>query len=575
MYDNLEIRQIPLSLKRHRNEVETFLTHNGLRLEAMDYCAAIVNPDNGETLAVGGLHGNIIKCVAVDAQYRDAQLGVRIVSHLVGVAAMNGTTALKVFTKPENKALFQSMGFCMVGEAPKAVLMENAQQGIDAYCRYLQSLRQPGMAGVIVMNANPFTLGHRYLMEQASAQCDHLFVIVVKADCSLFSYSERLDMVRKGCSHVANITVVEGSDYIISAATFPSYFIKELSDVAETQMRLDLDIFARHIAPALGGCYRFVGTEPADRLTCRYNQLMGEVFPGTRVIERLTCKGQIVSASAVRHALEGQKLQEACQWVSATTVPHLVSHLATKALREELELTPKPGLVDKNNSGAHRDMDFNLMQASIDALHPYFTLLASLGYAPTLPTTEGIRAVGLEAEQAMFQATGGVNTHKGALFSMGIAVVATAHALYTHTATTEQIRQYIAAIAQGFNAPADTHGAEVVRRHQVSGALQNAIDAYPLLFDRWLPFMQSHSHQPNACHLTLLCIMATLDDTNVYHRAGSAKAQEVKQQAARLMEGFSIEQIEALNTAYIDSNISPGGSADMLSLTLFFHSVGI
>ena len=575
MYDNLEIRQMTLSLKLHKNKVEQFLADNLLRLEQLDYCAAIVNPDSEQLLAVGGLQDNTIKCVAVDAQHRDAQLGVRIISHLVGVAAVNGTTHLKVFTKPENKAMFQSMGFCLVGEAPKAVFMESSTQGMATYCRYLESLRQKGTTGVVVMNGNPFTCGHHYLVEQAAAQVDHLFVVLVKEDRSMFSYQERLDMAKRGCAGFDNVTVCEGSDYIISADTFPAYFIKQLSDIAETQMRLDLDIFAKHIAPALGVSFRFVGSEPSDVLTNSYNQLMCQVFPGTRIISRLTDNDRVISASAVRCALDNSCLKEACRWVFPTTVPFVVAHLATKALRQELELTPKPGLVDMHDSGAHQDMDYHLMAKSISALHPFFVRLATLGHADTLPDTDRIKAVGQEAEKAMFQATTGVNTHKGALFCMGIAVVAVAHALYTDTLAIAPVRQYIAAIAQGFDHETGTHGAEVLRQHVVQGALDNAVNAYPMLFDQWLPFLQSHSHEPHSLHLTLLHIMSTLDDTNVYYRAGATKAKEVKRQAACLRDHFSEEQMAQLNSEYISDNISPGGSADMLSLTIFFHSVGM
>ena len=96
-----------------------------------------------------------------------------------------------------------------------------------------------------------------------------------------------------------------------------------------------------------------------------------------------------------------------------------------------------------------------------------------------------------------------------------------------------------------------------------------------MLFDQWLPFLQSHSHEPHSLHLTLLHIMSTLDDTNVYYRAGATKAKEVKRQAACLRDHFSEEQMAQLNSEYISDNISPGGSADMLSLTIFFHSVGM
>ena len=124
-----------------------------------------------------------------------------------------------------------------------------------------------------------------------------------------------------------------------------------------THITLDLDLFARHIAPALGVKTRFVGSEPIDELTARYNELMQEQLPQhgieVKTVERLTEGGQAVSASRVRQALADGSLNQASALVPATTVPYLIAHLATDALRVELNTTPKPGLVDRNDNGAH------------------------------------------------------------------------------------------------------------------------------------------------------------------------------------------------------------------------------
>lgn len=277
------------------------------------------------------------------------------------------------------------------------------------------------------MNCNPFTLGHRYLIEQAAKQVKRLYVIVVREDCSLFAYTERKAMVEQGVADIENVTVIDGSDYAISRATFPTYFLKRLDDAADTQMLLDLDLFRRHIAPALGATVRFVGTEPTDQLTRRYNQLMHEALTDVREIDRLAKDGNAVSASRVRKAMEQGDMNTIRQLVPPTTLPYIIAHLATQALQAELDTTPKPGLVDKDNNGAHRDMDHALMQLSINTLHPYFVRLALLGFADTLPSHAAIRDTGIEAEKAMLAATNGVNTHKGALFSMGLAVVAAAY----------------------------------------------------------------------------------------------------------------------------------------------------
>ena len=430
------------------------------------------------------------------------------------------------------------------------------------------------LRGVVVMNCNPFTLGHRYLIEQAAKQVERLFVMVVREDCSLFAYAERKAMVEQGVAHLENVMVIDGSEYAISQATFPTYFLKRLDDAADTQMLLDLDLFRRHIAPALGATVRFVGTEPTDRLTRRYNQLMHEVLADVRETARLEKEGNAVSASRVRKAMEQGDMSTIRQLVPPTTLPYIIAHLATQALQAELDTTPKPGLVDKDNNGAHRDMDYALMQRSIDTLHPYFVKLALLGCADALPTHTSIRDVGIEAERAMLSATNGVNTHKGALFSMGLAVVAAAHEKNTNSLQTT-----IKALAACFPDTNGTHGSKAKLLSKgttaIKGALDNAREGYEMLFAEWLPFYIERRKERDAhtLHKTLLRIMCDLDDTNVIYRTDLATAEEVKQEARALLDNFSKAALKDMDRHYTTRNISPGGAADMLSLTIFIGSI--
>lgn len=443
------------------------------------------------------------------------------------------------------------------------------------------------------MNCNPFTLGHRYLIEQAAKQVERLFVMVVREDCSLFAYAERKAMVEQGVAHLKNVTVIDGSEYAISQATFPTYFLKRLDDAADTQMLLDLDLFRRHIAPALGATVRFVGTEPTDQLTRRYNQLMHEVLADVRETARLEKKGNAVSASRVRKAMEQGDMSTIRQLVPPTTLPYIIAHLATQALQAELDTTPKPGLVDKDNNGAHHDMDYALMQRSIDTLHPYFVKLALLGCADALPTHTSIRDIGIEAERAMLSATNGVNTHKGALFSMGLAVVAAAHEERKIAANEEQIlkernggedvlvslRTTIKALAASFPDTSGTHGSKAKLLSKgttaIKGALDNAREGYEMLFAEWLPFYieRRKEHDAYTLHKTLLRIMCDLNDTNVIYRTDLATAEEVKQEARALLDNFAEAALKDMDRHYTARNISPGGAADMLSLTIFIGSI--
>lgn len=627
----MEIQTLNPTTPRQRQRIEAFLKRNGLRFDDMHYYAAVTD-DDGEMIAGGGLKGNVIKCVAVDDAHKGEAIANTLISHLIAHANEEGYSNVMLFTKPKNRQLFESLSFRLLAEAPEAVLMETGIGGINNTVEALKKIREESekykeynkeckeeektnlntspsqhhntttphhlttttpRRGVVVMNCNPFTLGHRYLIEQAAKQVERLFVMVVREDCSLFAYAERKAMVEQGVAHLKNVTVIDGSEYAISQATFPTYFLKRLDDAADTQMLLDLDLFRRHIAPALGTTVRFVGTEPTDRLTRRYNQLMHEVLADVRETARLEKEGNAVSASRVRKAMKQGDMSTIRQLVPPTTLPYIIAHLATQALQAELDTTPKPGLVDKDNNGAHRDMDYVLMQRSIDTLHPYFVKLALLGCADALPTHTSIRDIGIEAERAMLSATNGVNTHKGALFSMGLAVVAAAHEERKIAANEEQIlkernggedvlvslQTTIKALAASFPDTNGTHGSKAKLLSKgttaIKGALDNAREGYEMLFAEWIPFYieRRKEHDAHTLHKTLLRIMCDLDDTNVIYRTDLATAEEVKQEARALLDNFSKAALKDMDRHYTTRNISPGGAADMLSLTIFIGSI--
>ena len=578
MSNDFEIQSYPLTVRTNRERVTAFLAANGLRLDALDYYAVVTAVGDDQILAGGGLDKDIIKCIAVSDTLRDEGISATLVSHLMSIAMSRQYEAVKVFTKPSNQKIFESLGFHLLAEAPKAVLLENGLSGWLTYERHLKSLRREGKSGLIVMNANPFTRGHRFLISQAARQVDTLFIIPVKEDRSEFSYAERKAMLEAGCSDLENVIVCEGSDYSISAATFPTYFLKELDEAATTQMSLDLSLFAKRIAPALGAKIRFVGSEPLDTMTQRYNELMHELLPleGISVVEiaRLSEEDRAISASAVRAALDEGKFSKAAPKVYPTTIPYLLAKLATMALQSELDTSPKPGLVDTIDAGAHQDMDYNLMCRSIRALHPHFVALAQLGYQEKLPTSEEIRRLGLEAEREMLLATDNVNTHKGALFAMGLVLIAAAHNYYIHGVIQEQpLRADICRLAADFPAPQGTHGDAVRRQYNVGGALAQAAAGYTDLFADWLPYLRKLKGDTFAAHKTLLYIMTTLDDTNILHRKGAQVASEVKEEARTLLSNFSEAALIKLNQRYIKENISPGGSADILSLTFLLNAI--
>lgn len=613
----MNILELHPTIPRQRRQIEMFLQTNGLRYDGVDYYAAIVDESSDEMIAGGGLKGSVIKCVAVADGHKGEAVANVIVSHLIAKANAEGCQCVKLYTKPNNRQLFESLSFRLIAESPNAILMETGVGGIEKYSEELRvkseelgvkseelkndesvvsNARKP--IGAIVMNANPFTLGHRFLVEQSSELVERLYVVVVREDCSMFSYNERKAMVSQGVRDIGNVVVVDGSDYAVSAATFPTYFLKQLSDATDTQIILDLDLYRRRIAPALGATIRFFGSEPTDPLTRRYNELMHQQLGEEHVheIQRKQQEGSAISASRVRKAMMEGCLWDAIQLVPPTTIPYIIGHLASMALQAELDTTPKPGLVDRNDNGAHRDMDHTLMQRSIQALHPYFVRLAQLGFTDKQPCHDEIVHIGIEAEREMFKATGGVNTHKGALFSIGLAAVALAGESFCRITQAEgcgtmayndvnskQIKSLsysIASLARLFPDTNGTHGSKAKANNILKGALDNAREGYTQLFKAWLPFYIDRIAEGDnyALHKTLLRIMCDLDDTNIVYRTSMETMQEVKTEARKMLDTYrnivNFEAaLQAMNTDYIHRNISPGGSADMLSLVVFLSCV--
>lgn len=585
----MNILELHPTIPRQRRQIETFLQANGLRYDDVDYYAALVDESSDEMIAGGGLKGCVIKCVAVADGHKGEAVANVIVSHLLAKANEDGYQCVKLYTKPHNRQLFESLSFRLIAEAPNAILMETGVGGIERWSDELRitndELRIKGVRkpiGAIVMNANPFTLGHRFLVEQSSELVERLYVVVVREDCSMFSYSERKAMVIQGVRDIGNVVVVDGSDYAVSAATFPTYFLKQISDATDTQITLDLDIYRRRIAPALGATVRFFGSEPTDPLTRRYNELMHQQLGEDHVheIQRKQQDGSPISASRVRKAMLEGRLWDAIQMVPPTTIPYIIGHLASMALQAELDTTPKPGLVDRNDNGAHRDMDYALMHRSIQALHPYFVRLAQIGFDNPQPRHDEIQQVGIEAEQAMFKATGGVNTHKGALFSIGLAAVALGGMACSNNAQLHSLSNSIASLASLFPDTSGTHGSKAKANNKLKGALDNAREGYTQLFKAWLPFYLDRLAEGDryALHKTLLRIMCYLDDTNIVYRTSMETMHEVQAEARRMLEHIPETThfeaaLQAMNTDYIRRNISPGGSADMLSLVVFLSNV--
>jgi len=320
--------------------IELELIKEFLAYERLDYEEGIeytvIMEDGNRIIGTGSCQGNVMKCFAIAKDCQGMGVLSQIIMSLVYYLVQRGISHYFIFTKPKNRKIFEDMSFHELAMTEDVLLMENKKNGIQNFLRQLQKqsaqitngvYEMAGNNGAVVANCNPFTLGHKYLMETAAVQCEWLNVFILSQNNQMFSEQERFQMVREGTSHIPNIIIYKASDYLISPATFPTYFMKDREQPGKANYILDLTIFCKHIVPALGIKKRFAGTEPYCKITGQYNECMRLFLPRNGVefieIERLRQERTAISATNVRKKLSCKELDGIKDLVPASIVRYL------------------------------------------------------------------------------------------------------------------------------------------------------------------------------------------------------------------------------------------------------------
>ena len=292
---------------RTQAQMDALLEQEGIRRDRnLDYSCGVF--DDGELIACGSSFHNTLRCLAVSSDHRGEGLMNQVVSHLMERQVNLGNSHVFLYTKIKNERIFKDLGFYEIARVDGSlVFLENRRDGFARYLRSLEKTKREGQCAAVVMNANPFTLGHQYLVETAASRCDTLHLFVVSEDASLVPFAIRRNLVEAGTAHLSNVILHDCGPYIISSATFPSYFLKDSETVIESQARLDLTIFTQ-IARVLNITARFVGEEPTSQVTGIYNRIMSEELPragiACHILPRKTLDGVAISASTARLALQ-------------------------------------------------------------------------------------------------------------------------------------------------------------------------------------------------------------------------------------------------------------------------------
>jgi [citrate (pro-3S)-lyase] ligase len=353
-FEDTDFRQETLDLDNPYDVklVKGFLSELGFEFDPAEVeCTMIVYNLKGELVGTGSHQGRILKYVAVSPKYRDTTAFALIVTYMTE-KLLKIYKHTFVFTRPENSVRFKGLGFTEIAMSPPLfALLEFGFESIFTYQDYLKTLLRPAKTdsvASIVVNCNPFTNGHKFLIEKAASENELVYLFVVEEDLSAFPFNIRWELIRKGIAHLDNVQMVRGGMYIVSGAIFPAYFLKNemISDVMQKQAELDVQIFANYVVPVLGIKKRYAGTEKYCATTAAYNEAMKKILPsfGVEVVEVMrmvastkTSKLPIyISASNIRQAIRMDNLDEVMAFLPESTREFLLSD-ASLEIRQKIK----------------------------------------------------------------------------------------------------------------------------------------------------------------------------------------------------------------------------------------------
>lgn len=327
----MRMKEIDQKNKAEVLQVKKFLKENfGLGHDEDTEYTLVIEEDEA-IVATASFSGNVIKQVAITEIYRGEGYATILLEKVINKMISLRIMHVFVYTKPLNQDIFLSMGFKKIASVyPHVVLLEWGNYSIEKYKNDLIEHKKfrDGKIGALVMNCNPFTLGHRYLVEKASQECEGVYLFIVEEEKSVIPFKVRLNLVREGIKDLKNVQVLNGGKYMVTSATFPSYFTHQ-EDLIKIQTELDSEIFGSLIAKALNINTRYVGNEPYCQVTRQYNESLKKVLSrhGIEVVEvnRKESNNETISAKKVREAIQNDDWQLVQRMVPTTTFAYLKS----------------------------------------------------------------------------------------------------------------------------------------------------------------------------------------------------------------------------------------------------------
>ena len=322
----MDVQVVTKLFGRKKNLWMDFLHHAGLEPDLRIDTTVLIF-EGEQLIATGSRLGNLLKCIAVDESYQGMGLTATLITHLRQDAFEAGYKHLFLYTKPKNLLQFSSLFFYPVAQTEDVLLMESEPQGIQKFMDSLPVCHSGEKIGGLVMNCNPFTLGHRYLIETAATECDWVYVFVLSEEQPPFPAADRLMLVKEGTKDLANVTVLPTGPYLLSAATFPTYFLPDRESTGQIQCLLDIAVFEKYYIPKFCITTRFVGSEPLSPMTAQYNSALQEQLSiPLKIIPRKESDNTPISASRVRALLEQGQIDILNTLVPPSTFQYLMKY---------------------------------------------------------------------------------------------------------------------------------------------------------------------------------------------------------------------------------------------------------
>ena len=302
--------------------VRQFLASQDLTLDK-NLDTTLYLSENSKIIGTISKSKSVIKCVAVDDSYKGENLTGMLLNKIVEKMNLENIYSYQLFTKPKYEQLFKSLGFNLIAKGTDAIILEKGIYDIYSTIENMKKdivnnlgpINPTSNIGAIVMNANPFTLGHQYLIEEASKRHDKVIVFLLSEDLSEFSFEERMSLAYLGTSRFENVYIVPSSIYMVSNLTFPQYFIKDESKKNMAAAELDAIIFKDYFMKFLYIKKRYVGSETKDYMV-QYNNILKSILKDDLVeIKRIENNENVVSASLVRSLLKDNKIDEALKYL--------------------------------------------------------------------------------------------------------------------------------------------------------------------------------------------------------------------------------------------------------------------